>query len=88
LTLRLRIGRKGYIILPKAIREAVGLDEGDEVLVEVKDGIILKPAKKFERGRVEEALKRHLEKLEGMPSILQPKLGELSETYLEEEFET
>jgi antitoxin PrlF len=35
LTLRLRVGRKGYIILPKAVREAVGLDEGDEVIVEV-----------------------------------------------------
>jgi len=32
--------------LPKAIREAVGIDEGDEVIVEVNgDGIILKPAK-------------------------------------------
>ena len=88
MTLRLRIGRKGYIILPKAIRDSVGLDEGDEVTVEVKDGIILKPAKKFEKERVEDALKRHLEKLKGMPSILQPKLGELSEAYLEEEFET
>ena len=42
LTLKIKVGRKGYIILPKAIREAVGIDEGDEVIVEVRDGIILK----------------------------------------------
>ncbi len=47
LTLKLRIGKKGYIILPKAIRDAVGIDEGDEVIVEVKNGILLKPARKF-----------------------------------------
>ena len=36
LTLRLRVGRKSYIILPKAIREAVGIEEGDEVIVRVE----------------------------------------------------
>ena len=36
MTLRLRVGRKGYIILPKAIREAVGIEEGDEVIVRVE----------------------------------------------------
>jgi len=28
LTLRLKVGRKGCVILPKAIREAVGIEEG------------------------------------------------------------
>ena len=36
LTLKLRVGRKGYIILPKAIREAVGIEESDEVIVRWK----------------------------------------------------
>ena len=35
-TLRLRVGRKGYIILPKAIGEAVGIEESDEVIVRVE----------------------------------------------------
>ncbi|MGC8962144.1 MAG: AbrB/MazE/SpoVT family DNA-binding domain-containing protein, partial [Candidatus Bathyarchaeia archaeon] len=65
----------------------VGLDEGDEVSVEVKDGIVLKPVRRFDRKQVEDALKRHLEKLKATPSILQPRPGELSKTYLEEEFE-
>lgn len=31
----LRVRRKGVIILPKRLREAVGIDEGGEVLAEV-----------------------------------------------------
>ena len=42
MTLKLKVGRKGYIILPKAVREAVGIDEGDEVIAEIRDGILLK----------------------------------------------
>ena len=37
MTLRLKVGKKGYIIIPKAIRDAVGIEEGDEVEVEVRD---------------------------------------------------
>ncbi len=33
MTLKLKVGKKGYIILPKAIREAVGIDEDDELIV-------------------------------------------------------
>ena len=33
MTLKLKVGKKGYIILPKAIREAVGIDEGGELIV-------------------------------------------------------
>jgi len=29
----LRVRKKGIIILPKRIREALGIDEGDEVIV-------------------------------------------------------
>ena len=31
----LKVRRKGIIILPKRLREAVGISEGDEVVVEV-----------------------------------------------------
>ena len=62
--LRIKVGRKGYIILPKAIREAVGIDEGDEVIVEVRDGIILKPAKKkVDVEKLRESLRKHVETL-------------------------
>jgi len=88
LPLRLRVGRKGYIILPKAVREAVGIDEGDEVIVEVGDGIILRPAKRrVDEKEVREALRVHLERLRGVKGRREPRPGELSSIYLEEEFE-
>ncbi|MEL9908032.1 MAG: AbrB/MazE/SpoVT family DNA-binding domain-containing protein [Desulfurococcus sp.] len=31
----LKVRKKGIIILPKKLREALGVDEGDEVIVEV-----------------------------------------------------
>ena len=86
--LRLRVGRKGYIILPKAIREAVGIDEGDEVIVEVGDGIILKPVKRrVNEEEVRKSLRMHLERLREIQSRREPKPGELARAYLEEEFE-
>ncbi|MCD6324081.1 MAG: AbrB/MazE/SpoVT family DNA-binding domain-containing protein [Desulfurococcales archaeon] len=40
----LKLRRKGVLILPKAIREAAGLREGSDLLVEVKDGaLVLRP---------------------------------------------
>jgi len=88
LPLKLRVGRKGYIILPKAIREAVGLDEGDEVIVELGDGIILKPVKrKVNEEDIRKALRRHSERLRGIQDRREPKPGELARAHLEEEFE-
>ncbi len=88
LPLKLRVGRKGYIILPKAIREAVGIDEGDEVIVEIGDGIILRPAKRrVNEEEIRRALRAHLERLRGIQDRREPKPGELAQAYLEEEFE-
>ena len=42
----LKVGKKGVIVLPKAFRERVGIEEGGEVLAEVVgDGIVLRPLK-------------------------------------------
>ena len=88
MTLKIKVGRKGYIILPKAIREAVGIDEGDEVIVEVGDGIILKPVKKkVDVVKLKESLRKHVETLRGIPDRIEPKPGELAQAFLEEEFE-
>lgn len=35
--LRRKIGQKGQIVIPKVIREYVGIKPGDEVIVEVRD---------------------------------------------------
>jgi len=87
LTLRLKVGRKGYIILPKAVREAVGIKEGDEVTVEIRDGILLKPVRrKIDRSKIRSSLKQHLTKLASVKSMAEPKLGDLTVISLEEEF--
>ena len=33
LTLKLKVGNKGYVIIPKAIMEAAGVKEGDELII-------------------------------------------------------
>jgi len=39
----LKVHHKGIIVLPKKIREAVGINEGDEILAEVlQDGLVLR----------------------------------------------
>lgn len=88
MTLRLKVGKKGYVILPKAVREAAGIEEGDEVIVEVDDGIILKPVKrKANPEKLREDFKRHVESLTRIKGRREPKPGELAKSYLEEEFE-
>jgi len=88
LTLRLKVGRKGYIILPKAIREAVGINEGDEVVVEIRDGIVLRLARrKVDVEKLKESLRKQVEILKKMPGRKEPAPGELAQVYLEEEFE-
>ena len=85
MTLKLKIGRKGYVIIPKAIRESVGIEEGDEVIVEVGDGITLKPIKKVDIEKLRSSLKNHLERLRSLPGLKEPTPGELTIS-LEEEF--
>jgi len=88
LTLRTKIGRKGYIIIPKAIREAVGIDEGDEVIIEIRNGIVIKPLKKkINIKDIKEKLQSHVKKLKQIETRVEPKPGELATVSLEEEFE-
>lgn len=88
LTLRLKVGRKGYIIIPKAIREALGIREGDEVIVEVYDyGILLRPVRRINLEELKKALQEHVEELKKINGRVEPKPGELAGICLEEEFE-
>jgi len=44
LTTELRVGKKRTIVIPKTIAEALNLDEGSSLLVEIKGGyLLLKP---------------------------------------------
>ncbi len=88
MTLKTKVGRKGYIIIPKAIREAVGIDEGDEVIIEVRDGIVIRPAKKrIDVEELKQKFRSHVEKIRKIAERREPRPGELSSISLEEEFE-
>jgi antitoxin MazE len=44
LTMEIRVGRKRTIVIPKAVAEALGIDEGSRLLLELRDGyIVLRP---------------------------------------------
>ena len=61
MTLKIKVGKKGYVILLKAVREAVGIEEEDELIVEIKDCVLLKPIRKVDIEKLREALKKHVE---------------------------
>jgi AbrB family looped-hinge helix DNA binding protein len=79
--LRLKIGPKGQIIIPKILREKYGIRENSYVLVDVReDGIIIK--KMPEPEEILSWIKERRKKIRG----LEAKPGELAEIDLEEEF--
>jgi len=84
--LELTIGREDdIIILPKAILDEAGIEEGEEVEVEVRKGEIIIRKKRIDLEKLKEAMKRHEELLKQIPGIKYPKPGDVY--YLEEEFE-
>ena len=87
MTLKLKVGKKGYILLPKSIRESVGIEEGDTVTVEVSESITLKPTKKPDTAKLRRALREHAELLGTLKDATSPTPGELASTSLEEELE-
>ncbi len=85
--MKLRVRRKRYLILPKSLRDLLGIEEGDELVVEVRDGIVLKPARrKVDLNELRRELTNHVNVLKGVEGRKKPKPDELSEVYLEEEF--
>lgn len=44
-----KVTRKGQTTIPKEIRDALGISEGDELMVEVRDGaIVMRPLPRIE----------------------------------------
>jgi AbrB family looped-hinge helix DNA binding protein len=88
LTLKLRVGKKGYILLPKAIRESVGINEGDEVVVEIGEGkMCLAPVVKGNATKLKKALEENRQRIRKRRSGKRLKPGELAGISLEGEFE-
>jgi len=85
LSIKTKVGRKGYIIIPKRIREAAGIEEGDEVLMEVRDGILIRPLKEVDLEELRRGLRIHAKRVK--PFNVKLELGKLGSIRLEEEFD-
>ncbi|NJF24086.1 AbrB/MazE/SpoVT family DNA-binding domain-containing protein [Thermococcus sp. Bubb.Bath] len=82
-SIRLKVGPKGQIVIPKVFREAYGIREGGEVIVEPTDnGLIIMPQKSKE-DLIRELLEWKRKRAKGKPA----KLGELKGISLEDEFD-
>jgi AbrB family looped-hinge helix DNA binding protein len=80
--LRLKVGPKGQIIIPKTLREKYGIRENGYVLVEVRDDeLVITKAPSIEETLEWIRLRR------GRLKARQATLGELSEVDLEGEFD-
>ncbi|WP_338599064.1 AbrB/MazE/SpoVT family DNA-binding domain-containing protein [Sulfolobus tengchongensis] len=85
MTIRVEVGKKGYIIIPKKIRELLSINEGDTLILRVDDGkIILERERKINIEEVKNKLQQHEQRLS---YVRKPKLGELKGVKMEEEFE-
>ncbi len=85
MTLRVEVGKKGYVIIPKNIRDLIGIKEGDTMIIKVDNGrIILEPEKKIDISYIMNQLEQHKSKISYAKKA---KLGDLAQSSLEEEFE-
>ncbi|AEE93300.1 VapB-type antitoxin [Acidianus hospitalis W1] len=85
MTLKVEVGKKGYIIIPKDIRDLLGIKEGDKLILNVYDGkIILEPERKVEINEILKRLEEHHAKISSYAKSA--KLGDLLYSSLEEEF--
>ena len=85
MTLRVEVGKKGYIIIPKSVRDLTGIKEGDIlILTVVGDKIVLEPERRVNIREVVKKLEEHERKIS---YAKRASLGELESISLEEEFE-
>ena len=80
--LRVRVGPKGQIVIPKALRDAYNIREGGEIIIEPRDdGILIR--KKMDPEEVIDWLRLRKYRIK----VASGKLGELENASLEWEFE-
>jgi len=86
LAVKVVVGRKGCIIIPKSIRELVGIKEGDVLTLTVENGrVVLEPERKVSLSEVAKRLREHEESVRKYAK--EARLGDLVGVSLEEEFE-
>ena len=79
------VGKKGCIIIPKSIRELVGIKEGDVLTLTVENGrIVLEPERRVSLSEVAKRLREHEERVRKYAK--EARLGDLVGVSLEEEF--
>ena len=79
------VGKKGCIIIPKSIRELVGIKEGDVLTLTVENGrVVLEPERKASLPEVAKRLREHEERVRKYAK--EARLGDLVGMSLEEEF--
>ncbi len=82
MAIKLKVGPKGQVIIPKVLREAYGIKEGGEIVViPEKDGLFIKGRE--DPIKVYEDILRWKRSVKGKPA----NLGELRSVELEEEFD-
>lgn len=83
--LRIKVGPKGQILIPKVFRDRYGLEKGEVAVIEPgEEGVLIRGRpSQLETDRV---IERHLSELKAK-GIRGPRLGELKKVYLEMEFE-
>jgi len=79
------VGKKGCIIIPKSIRELVGIKEGDVLTLTVENGrVVLEHERKVSLPEVAKRLREHEERVRKYAK--EARLGDLVGVSLEEEF--
>ncbi len=82
-SIRVKVGLKGQVVIPKVFREAYGIKEGGEVIIiPTEEGLIIKGGRSTEE--IMNILKEHRERRRRQGLV--GRLGDLADFDLEDEF--
>ena len=83
--LKLRVGEKGQVLIPKLFRDRYGIRAGEEIAMEPREeGLLLRGRPSKEEALL--SLREHASKIRAL-NIKTPKLGDLRDVYHETEYE-
>jgi len=83
-SVRVKVGPKGQVVIPKVFREAYGIKEGGEIIIiPTEEGLMIRGKKTAEE--VMNILKVYREKRRGQGAV--GRLGDLADFDLEEELD-